>query len=792
MSLRVAGLFGLLMLVALPVQAQVVLQGTVLDARTGEPLAAAHVQVEDQPRGTITNTLGRFTLQVPALPVTFTVRYVGYRTARIVAAPDDTLDYRVALEPAVIPLGEVVVTGEDLAESIMRRVIARKQAWRQRLGAYAAQGYTKLVLENGSQIVYLSESVFDVYHDPERGPREVVRSQRRTSDLHAAFGLHPAGYVPDLYDDVIDVQGLPLVGPTHPEALDYYTFSIAGRRMLDDRIVYDLYVAPKTTVHPTFIGRIAVLDEEYALLEAELRPARHVAFAPPIARYAVVYRQQFARFGDGFWLPVDLRLDGVIQVAQANQTYPEATFQQVSRLSDYRLGGPLPEAPFATAVRVTVDEASVLEDYLFLAGRHILPLTPREAEALERLRRAPPLTLEAAFAPRGRPPGVAAFEAARYADDRPQFTWPRLLQGFTPWVWYNRVDGYALGFARYVDVAPHFFGELRLAEVNGASASGGPKLRMKARGQYRWGRGGLAELGYEANSDRRGVGSLYPVPITSLPGHLGWGDYFDYFWNRRFHARTGYRMARVRLTGGLHVEQHRSLERSRTRAWPFDDMLRPNPPVDDGALRSVSVEAAYGDGFKPFRAGALRRVGLEAEFGLPTMGGDFRFGRYRAELDWRFRTFYRNRLQSQTLDVRAFAGTATGALPVQRIGLLDGTLGPFATFGAFRARRDRPYEGDRYAGAFWEYDLTTLPFEWLGLRPLVVRRMGILLHGGHGRTWLGDAWHSDLAFTPQVPDAWHHEAGVSLTYLMGFPVRLDFTWRLDRPGFFVGFGLMRF
>ena len=55
----------------------------------------------------------------------------------------------------------------------------------------------------------------------------------------------------------------------------------------------------------------------------------------------------------------------------------------------------------------------------------------------------------------------------------------------------------------------------------------------------------------------------------------------------------------------------------------------------------------------------------------------------------------------------------------------DGTLGPFATFGAFRTRRGQPYEGERYAGAFWEYDLTTVPFEWLGLRPLVVRRTGL-------------------------------------------------------------------
>lgn len=797
MMLRTCGVFLLVVLAAAwPARAQVALHGTVVDARTGEPLAAAHLQlegrVEGAERGAITNAEGRFTLVVPRLPATLSVRYIGYRTLEVTVGPDDDAALHLALEPAVIPLGEVVVTTENVAEGIMRRVIAARQAQRARLGPYAAQGYTKVVLENGPRIVLLSESVFDVYHDPRRGPREVVRSWRKTSDLHEAFGIAAAGAVPDLYADFVEIQGQAFIGPTHPQALDYYTFTLSRRRALDDKLVYDLYVAPKTALHPTFVGRLSVLDSAFAVLEAELRPARHVAFAPPVVAWDVFYTQQFAPFEGGVWLPVDLRLEGTVRVAQADATYPAATFRQVSQLSDYRFGGPLPEAPYATAARVTVDEASVLDDYLFLRGRSILPLTPREAEALERLRRAPPLTLEAAFPPGDRPPGVAAFEAARYADDRPQFTWPTLLLGFTPWVWFNRVDGYALGFIRYLDAPPTFYGEVRAAQVTGADSPGGARTRVLAKGQYRWGRGGLAEAGYQATTDARGAGSLYPAPLAGLPALAGQDDYFDYFWNRGFYARAGLRAPRVRLTAGLRAERHGTMERGVRRAWPFDAPLRPNPPIDAGRLRSATLEAAYGDGFRPFRAGPLRRLALEAEHSLPDLGSAFRFTRLRFEGDWRFETFYRGRLHPQALDVRAFAGTAAGRLPVQRLGLVDGGLGPFATFGAFRALRGRPYDGDRYLGAFWEYDLTTVPFEWLGLRPLVVRRMGIVVHGAHGRTWLGDAYRGRAAFAPRVPDAWHHEAGVSLTHVAGSPLRLDLTWRLDRPGFYVGFGLSRF
>lgn len=83
----------------------------------------------------------------------------------------------------------------------------------------------------------------------------------------------------------------------------------------------------------------------------------------------------------------------------------------------------------------------------------------------------------------------------------------------------------------------------------------------------------------------------------------------------------------------------------------------------------------------------------------------------------------------------------------------------------------------------------TVPFEALGLHALVDRIMGIRLYGGHARTWLDADRVTDLAFTPNVPLGFHHELGLSLTNIVGSPVRLDVTYRLDEPGFSVGIGL---
>ena len=765
--------------------AQVVIHGEVSDAETGQSLPAAHVSVEGRTLGTITNAEGRFELVLPALPVTIRVRYIGYAIRHLDVRPGDPQPLYVRLEPAVYSLGELFVTDEDFAENVMRRVIERKKVWRADLHQYQARGYTRLTLARSEEINLLSEAVYDVYWDRERGPREVVRSRRETADFYRRLGLHEAGYVQNFYDDYVEVQGLRFIGPTHPDALAYYTFTFAGRRELEGQTVYDLYVAPKTGVEATFVGRIAVLDSVYALLEAELRPARHVTFPEPVEAWAVMYRQQFVSVGEAFWMPLDLRAEGRIHVDPDGLGYQPATFRQVSQLSSYQTDVRLPEDVYAQNQRVTVDEASVFDDYLFLQGRYIVPLTPLETLALERLKERP-ITLEQALQPSTRAAVLAAFSARRNEIDGPQFAWPLIL-GYEPWFRFNRVDGYFLGIGQTLDLSPETQVEVRAAQTTGLE-----HIRFLARGTRRWGRGGTVEATYVRDTDAQAAGSLYPLPLASLPPLFGGDDYFDYFWNRRVGLRLGYAFPLVRGTVSVRLEQHEAAERAQRRAWPFEHAFRANPLVEEGSLRAVTASLASGDGFRPFRTGPLRRVGIDIEHALPdVLGSDFAFTRATLTVDGDVRTLFRTRLRPSRLLFRVVAGTSTGEVPLQRLGVLDGTLGPFSTLGAFRSLRGRPYAGEQHVGAFWEHDFGTRPFSALGLSVFADRKMGVQLFGGHGRTWLSPTRQADLPPGARYQGRLHHELGLALTDVWGTPLRLDLTYRLDRPGFYVGFGLSR-
>ncbi|MDZ7694892.1 MAG: DUF5686 family protein [Balneolaceae bacterium] len=272
-----------LFVATIPVLAQKTIRGTITDTQNGKTLPSANISIEDTYRGTISNSDGQYQLTIPdsLLPATVVVRYLGYNTERRTIRPDSDTCQNFNLQPSTLELGEIVVTGEDPAISIMRKVIERKQQWRKRLETYKAEAYTRQTISNDTSIVMISESVSTAFWDKEQGHREVLKSRRQTANIEASNNFAGVSYFPNFYDDNIEIAGFDLMGVTHPDALDYYSFNLADYRNIDDEVVYVLEVTPARKLQPLFEGTIYVLDKEYALLEVSLQPNDVVNFPSP-------------------------------------------------------------------------------------------------------------------------------------------------------------------------------------------------------------------------------------------------------------------------------------------------------------------------------------------------------------------------------------------------------------------------------------------------------------------------------------------------------------------------------
>lgn len=96
---------GILLAFAIPVHAQQIIKGTVVD-EIGEPIIGASVKVEGTSTGTITDLDGHFSIQVPANGK-LTISFIGYISQTI----SNFTNMRIVLKEDFMQLDEVVVVG---------------------------------------------------------------------------------------------------------------------------------------------------------------------------------------------------------------------------------------------------------------------------------------------------------------------------------------------------------------------------------------------------------------------------------------------------------------------------------------------------------------------------------------------------------------------------------------------------------------------------------------------------------------------------------------------------------
>lgn len=787
----------LLMLAASPGFAQKIIRGTITDAQTGETLPSANISIDNTYRGTISNENGSYSLSIPdaLLPAGLTVRYIGYQTHSKTISDATPGQQDIALQPSVTEMDEIIVTDENPGVRIMREVIRRKQQWRQKLNTYQAEAYTRQSLANDTSIVSITESTSQIYWDKERGHREVLQSKRQTANIQAAENFAGVSYLPNLYDDNVDIAGFKVVSVTHPDALNYYDFKLRDRTSRDGQTVYKIEVIPARKLQPLFRGTVFVLDEEYALLEVDLEPNNVVTFPPPVKSFSTTYRQQFNNFGQDFWLPIDMRISGDVKVSMVGLDFPLIKFKQLSRVTNYQINASLPDSLYQQNDTFSIDSTSVKSDSLVARRAHTVPLSEEEKEAYATLDST--ATLEKAFKPSG--------FLSRFMDDEDDDGSPGSDNRFRP---MQHIPGHVMPAGRFNRVDELFAGlkyELQPDRRISLHGNGG-----YSTGYDEWSYGGgfslhwldkssiSATLGgnYSARTATRYTSHIYKPYFTIIPNLLGNQGYFDYYRAEGVRAFSTWDNSprNLSLEVGYNSEDHRSL--STTTAYDFtgkSDNYRFNPAIDEGRMNTIDLVAGYNlsEDYN-FGVTGQNYIRFEIEHSSGALGSDFDFTRYETRLSWSFPTFYQRRLLPNTLDVGLKAGTFSGDLPYQKTGIIDGAIGILSPYGILRAVRGRPYEGEQYIALRAEHNFRTIPFEAIGLQPLVERNIGLILFGGVARTWGPDEipQQSLTSYAPKGTDGIHWEVGASLNSILGL-FRIDFATRIDQPAFLVNIGVAR-
>ncbi len=797
--------------------AQQQITGKIADAETGDPLPAAHVIIKDTYRGTISNRDGEFSIKVNELPVTLVVRFIGFESQeKTITKNSGPVDF--LLKPSVAQMGEIVVTGEDPAITIMKEVIRRKKIWRANLKTYKAEAYTRQQLKKDTTIVSISESISVAYWDKEKGSREILKSKRQTANIDAADNFAGVSYLPNFYDDNLDIAGFDVVGVTHPDALKFYNFSLEDIKALDGQVVYELSVSSKRKMQPLFEGTIFVLGEEYALLEVDLKPNSVVVFPPPVQDFNLSYTQQFSNFGGDFWLPVDVRIEGLVEVGVVGLRFPPIGFKQVAKLNDYEVNIELPDTLFKKENTFTVDSTTINSgDSLFVNEIDIIPLDSQEEFAYKTVDST--ATMEKAFKPTGfftrfidweeesdsdgsvsvsSEGGSSRADSTRRQSKGPSL-FSKLTRNLSPLARYNRVDAFYGGLQherRYVDnrISSSVFGGYSTGYGEGTFSYGAKLGWWPLKNTRRF----ALFTEYKAATETRYNSDMFNPVLTSFVPLFGYADYFDYYRNEGIEVGAAYRprdfYGSFRLA--YRYEDHSAISyKTSYDIVGRDNFQRPNSYINEGTLSAVEITWSEGEDKKALGAIGADDFSISIEQSAKFMGSSWDYTRFKIDLYRSFETFYQRRFFPNTLDMRLNAGTYIGDLPIQKNEVLDVAQGVFTPFGAFRAKRFIPYEGASYVALNAEHNFKSVPLEMLGWRNATQTGLSVIAFGGIGKTWVQqeqvEEFNSRYGFGPSITEDWHMEAGLSLSNIFNL-FRADVAYRIDDPGFYVGVSIARF
>ncbi|MEX2456237.1 MAG: DUF5686 family protein, partial [Balneolaceae bacterium] len=628
------------------------------------------------------------------------------------------------------------------------------------------------------------------FWDSERGHREVQLYKRQTSNITADQNFAGVRFLPNFYDDNIEISGFEVVGITHPNALSFYDFKLLETMQMDDKPVYKIEVIPKRKLQPTFEGIAYVDGVNYALLEVDLKPNDVVRFPPPVQEFDLAYKQQFSNYGGDFWLPVDVRINGTVRISMIGLRFPAIKFRQTSRISDYEINVELPDSLYREERGLVRADSLVAAEHQTSVETERIPLSKEEESAYAEIDSTN--TLEKAF----KPSGFLA-DQLDMGDDDDSGSGIFGMQNFVPAgvgirLGFNRVDGYRLGAGfdrRFESIGLHtnvFF------DYNTQPKNWDYGLRLDQR--LTSNRFATIRIlgGYENITDLRYDSRLYSLFMNSFSTLMGREDYFDYFKNERMFGGVVFEsiLPRTDINFVYNHERHYSYEKEVFDYSLFDwhSTRRPNPNIENGVLHSFEAGIEYNVESLNYGFAGRRQFEINVEYSDDRLGSDFNFTNVAFAADWSMETLYGRRLFANTLDVHFSTGYAFGELPPQRFGAVDGVISRFTPFSSLKTRNGTPYEGDRYWTLSVEHNFRSIPFELIGLRALSDRGWGIIVFGGAGYSEVN---RENINFLPMVSDGVHSEAGISVNSIFGI-LRVDFAKRLDRSGSFIGVSVPRY
>jgi hypothetical protein len=394
----------LLMLLAYSIVSgqKTIVQGTVKDKETGEPLPFVNLKFIDTKFGGTTNLEGKYVIESYYATDSLEVTFVGYLTKRVKVKVGVTQTIDVELEPNSGMLQDVVVTPPDELPSarLMRLVVKNKPINnREKLIAYEYETYNKvqidlnnigdgfeemgLVNKLGEVLNYLdsnqqgkflpmmlSESVSRYYFrtNPQK-KREVMEA----TYLTGVDNLEVTQFMGDMYQDIniydnnIFLFGKQFVSPISNAYKQFYKYYLADSAFIGNQWCYKLTFTPKRKGDLTFEGEMWIHDTTYAVKQivGDISPTANMNYVQGLH-----FEQYFEQVEPEVWMLVKEKVIADFKLTRRSKIVGFYGRKTTMR-KDFVINKPREPEFYNSPDRVEMkDDAKYKDDAYWQAHRH--------------------------------------------------------------------------------------------------------------------------------------------------------------------------------------------------------------------------------------------------------------------------------------------------------------------------------------------------------------------------------------------------------------------------------------
>ena len=259
----------------------------------GEALPFASVYIKGTSVGTSSNEDGFYTFEVKSGNYELVFQYVGYQIfSKKITVKNSHIELNAILESTQIQLTEVVVNAdEDPAYRVIREAIKKRKYYKNLVQKHSCNAYVKgtqrlkdtpatifgmevgdlggMVDSNGQGILYLSESVSEVYFESPNQYREVMISSKISGDDNG-FSFNQASSINfNFYENSIQINRA-VVSPIADNALSFYKYKLEGYFDENGYKINKIKVIPKDSYAATMGGYIYIVEDLWNIHSTDL------------------------------------------------------------------------------------------------------------------------------------------------------------------------------------------------------------------------------------------------------------------------------------------------------------------------------------------------------------------------------------------------------------------------------------------------------------------------------------------------------------------------------------------